>query len=299
MGGIKYPASKRDTKFKTSPHITIFHHQTGKIALLITCTVLLGFCIWTGQGLLPHNIFPLRLSGPHDLEPGTQNTITIPELETILQNEPTASKISEWSHHYTTTTYLPGEGKDQGLWTKDKWEEFGIPETWITEHDVTVGDPLLQSLSLITTFTNSTPKVSFEAGLTEDIPPEDPSTTRTTPYIYSSASGNVTAQFIYANFGFASDYDDLEEAKVDVKGKIAIVKYGRGFRQVKVEEAVKRGVVGVVLYTDPGEDGNITESRGYKAYPDGPSRPFSYIERGTADARSKLSSGTGIIASAD
>lgn len=44
--------------------------------------------------------------------------------------------------------------------------------------------------------------------------------------------------------------------------------------------AVERGLVGLLVYTDPQQDGNITEGHGYKAYPDGPARPETCIERG-------------------
>lgn len=47
------------------------------------------------------------------------------------------------------------------------------------------------------------------------------------------------------------------------------------------------GLIGVILYTDPQQDGNITESRGYKPYPDGPARPGSYIARGAINRHSK------------
>lgn len=295
MGGIYEPGSKSDMRSITSAHFTLSRHQIRNIALLVGISPLIALCFWNqswanqhARGLICHEFLQPWNSSPCGIQP--DNNIPFAELERILQNEPNASKISEWSRYYTSTSYLPGQGKEQGAWTKNKWEEFGIPETWITEHDVTVGDPVHQGLALIEASgnTTNTTKILYEASLAEDIPQDDPSSICTPAYVYSSASGNVTAQFIYANFGFSNDYDELEQANVDVKGKIAVVKYGQGFRQKKVETAAKRGLVGIILYTDPQQDGNITESRGYKPYPDGPARPDSYIERGTASSRSKL-----------
>ena len=45
--------------------------------------------------------------------------------------------------------------------------------------------------------------------------------------------------------------------------------------------AAARGLIGTLIYSDPQQDGNITEGCGYKVYPDGPARPGTCIERGT------------------
>jgi N-acetylated-alpha-linked acidic dipeptidase len=122
--------------------------------------------------------------------------------------------------------------------------------------------------------------VIYEAKLMEELPSDDPSEIRTPAFHGQSSSGNVTAQFVYANFGRGQDYDDLEQNHVDVKGIIAIVKYGIVYRGEKMSTAAKRGLVGILIYSDPQQDGNITEVHGYKAYPDGPARPETCIERG-------------------
>lgn len=173
----------------------------------------------------------------------TEPEFSFTELEGLLQNEPSAETIAEWSRYYSSTPHFAGQGKEQGEWTRDKWAEFGIPETWITEHDTTICDPLHQRLALMEIPSNATneTKLLYEATLTEDVPKDDPSTVRTPAYLYSSASGNVTAQFVYANYGYSEDYDDLEKANVNFKGKIAVVKYGAGYRGEKIDTAAKRG----------------------------------------------------------
>ncbi|KAF3931661.1 hypothetical protein ABW20_dc0109618 [Dactylellina cionopaga] len=124
------------------------------------------------------------------------------------------------------------------------------------------------------------PSVLYEARLMEELPPDDPSKIRTPAFHGSSTSGNVTAQFVYANFGSDQDYDDLEQNHIEIEGKIAIVKYSGGWRGGKMAVAARRGLVGILIYSDPQQDGDITEGHGYKAYPDGPARPETCIERG-------------------
>ncbi len=87
----------------------------------------------------------------------------------------------------------------------------------------------------------------------------------------SSPSGDVTADVVYANYGTLADFDRLKQLGVDVKGKIVIVRYGQNFRGVKVYIAQQRGAAGVIIYSDPADDGY---DRGDK-YPRGPMRPDS------------------------
>ena len=133
-------------------------------------------------------------------------------------------------------------------------------------------------------------EVSFEATLEEDVLEEDHTSglaDRVPTFHGYSASGNVTAQFVYANFGTVQDYQDLVDAKVDLEGKIAIVKYGGIFRGLKVKRAQELGMVGVIIYDDPQSDGEITEENGYKPYPEGPARNPSAVQRGSVQFLSK------------
>lgn len=57
-----------------------------------------------------------------------------------------------------------------------------------------------------------------------------------------------------------------------------IVQYGGGFRGLKILRAQEVGAVGVIIYTDPIEDGEITKENGFEPYPDGPARqPSSFV----------------------
>lgn len=210
-----------------------------------------------------------------------RDVFPLSKLETILLSEPNASHAAQWSYYYTSQSHFPGEGKEQALWTKKKWEEFGIPETEIFKYNASRSVPVFQRLALIDTSEIPSPSVIYEAKLMEELPFNDPSEIRTPAFHGQSSSGNVTAQFVYANFGREQDYDDLEQSHVNVKGKIAIVKYGMIYRGEKMTTAAKRGLVGILTYSDPQQDGNITEGHGYKAYPDGPARPETCIERGS------------------
>ena len=97
------------------------------------------------------------------------------------------------------------------------------------------------------------------------------------PYNASSASGDVTAQVVYANYGRVRDFKQLAARHIDVRGKIVICRYGGNFRGVKVYLAEQRGAAGVLIYSDPQDDGY------YKGdvWPAGPWRPDTAVQRGS------------------
>lgn len=93
----------------------------------------------------------------------------------------------------------------------------------------------------------------------------------------SSGSGDVTADVVYANYGTLEDFTTLDKLGISVKGKIVIVRYGANFRGLKVELAQQRGALGVLIYSDPADDGYVQGDQ----YPRGPWRPASAVQRGS------------------
>ncbi len=97
------------------------------------------------------------------------------------------------------------------------------------------------------------------------------------PFNGMSPSGDVESDVIYANYGTPDDFEKLEKLKIDVRGKIVLVRYGQNFRGVKEFIAQEHGAAGVIIYSDPFDDG---WRRGDK-YPDGPWRPDTAVQRGS------------------
>lgn len=91
----------------------------------------------------------------------------------------------------------------------------------------------------------------------------------------------MTGPLVYVNYGTFQDFEDLRKANVSLEGKVAIARYGGIFRGLKVKRAQELGMVGVIIYTDPGDDGDNTEEKGVKPYPDGPARQASSVQRGS------------------
>ena len=92
-----------------------------------------------------------------------------------------------------------------------------------------------------------------------------------------SPDGDVTADLIYVNRGLPDDYRKLAEMGISVEGKIAIAKYGGSYRGVKAKVAGEQGAVGLIIYSDPADDGYMKGD----VYPRGPWRSADAIQRGT------------------
>jgi len=105
------------------------------------------------------------------------------------------------------------------------------------------------------------------------------------PFNGSSGSGDVTGEVVYANFGRLEDFDQLAKQHIDLHGKIALIRYGANFRGVKVYLAEQRGAIGVLLYSDPQDDGYFKGD----AYPGGPWRPETAVQRGSVQFLFKYS----------
>jgi len=114
---------------------------------------------------------------------------------------------------------------------------------------------------------------------TEEPVPSDPDTAIAEdlpPWNGYAPSSDITAEVVYVNRGSAEDYDRLARMNVDVRGKIVLARYFGGYRGGKSLEGEKRGVAGILVFSDPIDDGWY---RG-EVYPPGPWGPASHFQRG-------------------
>ncbi|KAI5779989.1 N-acetylated-alpha-linked acidic dipeptidase-like protein [Geopyxis carbonaria] len=221
--------------------------------------------------------------------------LPIETLENILFVTPSTEKAREWSQYYTSGPHLGGKNFSQALWTKERWEEMGIPEVEIETYDIYTNYPKGHRLGLLKKIEYSdhnAPRLDqnleyellFEASLEEPVLEEDPTTAledRIPTFHGFSANGNTTAEYVFANYGTFQDFEDLLSHGINITGKVVLCKYGHIFRGLKVKRAQDLGATGVLIYSDPGDDGDITELNGYEAYPNGPARHPDSVQRGS------------------
>ncbi|KAK0747189.1 PA domain-containing protein [Schizothecium vesticola] len=198
--------------------------------------------------------------------------------ETILANSFDNNSIDDWANYYGHQVKLAGLGKEAAEWTRDRWAESGF-DSKLVEYHVYLSYPVHQSLAV--TFANDT---TADVTIQEEGLPEDDVTNRkdSIPTFHGySASGNVSAEYVYVGRGTGADFERLVDLGVDLEGKIALIRYGSIFRGLKVKNAQDHGMIGAIIFTDPADDGNITVAKGYEAYPDGPARHPDSVQKGS------------------
>jgi N-acetylated-alpha-linked acidic dipeptidase len=195
--------------------------------------------------------------------------------EEQFRSVPNQKSAREHLRVLTLEPHIAGtkEDYDTAIYVRDQLRSYGLAAD-LKEYDVWLNYPKTPSvLELITTRRQ-------RLNIHEAVVPADPSSSnpRITPLFNGySASGDVTAPLVYANYGLPNDYDDLKKAGVDVKGKIVIVRYGNSFRGVKAKVAEDHGAIGCIIYSDPADDGYMQGN----VYPKGPWRPGASGQRGS------------------
>ena len=206
---------------------------------------------------------------------GFRDSAAETKLEMQFLGVPDPKLAREHLRILTQAPHLAGTPEDKATadYVAKKFREAGL-ETEIVEYKVWFNYPA---------------EISVEATAPADLSMHGPHAEKVqgdtfeddarviTPYNAMSPSGDVEAEVVYANYGSPEDFRKLEELRVDVRGKIVLVRYGQNFRGVKSFVAQEHSAAGVLIYSDPFDDG---WRKGDK-YPDGPWRPDSGVQRGS------------------
>ena len=194
------------------------------------------------------------------------------QYEEVFSRHVSNDSIAEYSKHLASRPSRVGTyGNEVGLYYSiEALQKAGL-DPYIQSYDVYMSVP--QQISV-----RQTAPVERELDVIEDVAPGTPFADEIVPgYNAYSPAGTVEAELVYANYGRPEDFEELERLGISVKGKIVITRYGKNFRGVKPKQAAKRGAIGMLIYSDPIDDGYIQG----KVYPDGPWRPEDSIQRGS------------------
>jgi hypothetical protein len=176
----------------------------------------------------------------------------------------------------TALPHTAGSARDNltAVHTASLWQQYGLANVEIEALDVLLSMPVRSAVTVRLAFANgSVDDVSLR--LNESVRPQVPENPVT--WNAYSGSGVVTAKVVYCHYG---RHEDFERVKASVPGNVALVRYGRSFRGNKVHNAEMFGAVGVLIYSDPADDGPVPD-KNELAYPDGPWRAPDSVQRGS------------------
>jgi N-acetylated-alpha-linked acidic dipeptidase len=230
------------------------------------------------SSLLLVSTLSLAQNGPADHLLGFTADHAKSELKYEKEFKAAISPASEKAFHreFTRTPHPAGTIHDKEVadYIAKTWREQGLEDVVIRQYDVLGSLPKEVVVEM-------TAPVAYKAGLREAAYGADPETKNPEvrgAWTSMSASGEVTAPIVYAHSGNPSDYEVLKQHGLDVKGKIVLVRYSNpySYRGFKALTAQRMGAAGMLVYSDPAEDGY---KKG-KVFPDGPYGPETHIQRG-------------------
>ena len=196
-------------------------------------------------------------------------------IEAQFRAAPSAATAREELRRLTSEAHIAGSPEDYAtaVYVRDQMRGFGL-NSEIKEYQVLLSFP--RTPSIVELIGPRRERLQVR----ENVVPEDPtSSSRKIVPLYNgySAAGDITAPLVYVNYGLPPDYEAVRKAGIDVKGKIVIARYGNSFRGVKARVAEENGAIGLIIYSDPADDGFAQGD----VYPKGPWRPESSGQRGS------------------
>lgn len=183
--------------------------------------------------------------------------------------------LREWLKRLSARPHAVGQPYDRenAEFIAAQFRSWGF-DTNIETFDVLFPTPKTRVLELLA-------PEKFTAKLQEPALPEDATSNQQSEqlpvYNAYSIDGDVTAPLVYVNYGVPADYEELEKRGVDVRGKIAIARYGGSWRGIKPKVAAEHGAIGCLIYSDPRNDGFYQGD----VYPKGAWRNENGAQRGS------------------
>ncbi|HEY4733566.1 MAG TPA: M28 family metallopeptidase [Gemmatimonadaceae bacterium] len=225
--------------------------------------------------LLPALVSAVRLSA-QTAAPGysPQSSTSERALEAAAMNGPSPARASEHSRFLSAQPHMAGTPAQARTrdYVVSQMKSWGL-ETEVRAYKVWMPHP---TSTRVWRISPNPIELSLQEG-----PIAEDTTSGAFPQVMAfngyGAAGDVRGEVVYVNYGLIEDYAQLDSMHVSVNGKIAIARYGRSFRGIKAREAEKHGALGLLIYSDPADDGFV---RG-DVYPLGPMRPSNGIQRGS------------------
>ena len=199
----------------------------------------------------------------------------INDLQKEFDSSLNKNDLKIWMERFSAYPHHLGSSYDKSnaLYIDSLYKSWGF-DSHIEEFKVLFPTPKSRLLEM-------TEPRKYKAKLFEPPLKEDRTSSQTDEqlptYNAYSIDGDVTGELVYVNYGTPQDYDVLEEHGVDVKGKIAIARYGAAWRGIKPKVAAEHGAIGCIIYSDPKDDGYYQGD----VYPKGPFRSEDGVQRGS------------------
>eukprot|EP01084_Bolivina_argentea_P069177 125931_1 len=199
-------------------------------------------------------------------------------LESKLLAIPDPEKARNNSQYMTSFPHILGSENNTilGEYFQQQLQSMNIKNTTIQYHIVNVS-----RYNNAEAYIFDSDDESIALNLSEAIVDGDPTSItdlRHQAFLGFSSSGDISGNLLYVNYAHRSDFQTLETLGINLTGAIGICRYGGGmFRGVKADQADQFGLSGLIIYSDPQDDGFV---RG-PVFPNGAWMPSTGYQRGS------------------
>jgi N-acetylated-alpha-linked acidic dipeptidase len=197
------------------------------------------------------------------------------DLEQKFDSVLKADNLRDWMKRLSARPHHAGSpyGKENAEFMVSLFKSWGF-EAQLERFDVLFPTPKIRILEMVS-------PEKFTAKLEEPTLKEDTTSNQKSEqlptYNAYSIDGDVTGDAVYVNYGIPSDYEELARRGIDVKGKIAIARYGGSWRGIKPKVAAEHGAIACLIFSDPKNDGFYQGD----VYPKGAWRQENGVQRGS------------------
>lgn len=133
-----------------------------------------------------------------------------------------------------------------------KWKSAGLENVHFKNYTVLLSYPNFTSPNHVRIYDKEGNKLFENAGISSPlIPNEQDAPNAGLQWLAYSGDGTVIGDPVYCHFGRQQDFEYLKKEGIDVKDKIALIRYGGAFRGDTVRIARMQGAIGVILFSDP------------------------------------------------
>ncbi|CAO2584404.1 Aminopeptidase NAALADL1 [Lemmus lemmus] len=244
-------------------------HWAKILGAVIGAAALLGLGIILGHFAIP------KATEPPDLDL---------EILNLVMEQLNASRIRENLRELSKEPHVASSPRDEALVSLllERWQDTatGLDSAKTYGYNVLLSFPNREQPNVVEVVgPNGSVFHSFQPG-EKNLTGEQVGPNVLQPYAAYAPAGTPQGLLVYANHGSEADFQELEARGIKLDGTIALTRYGGVGRVAKAINAAKHGVVGVLVYTDPG-DINDGKSLPSETFPNSWGLPPSGVERGS------------------
>ncbi|CAD6189092.1 unnamed protein product [Caenorhabditis auriculariae] len=175
--------------------------------------------------------------------------------DSLLQNID-VERIKQYLRRFTKEPHVAGTeaNKKVAYAIASAWSEAGLDDVHTIPYEVLLSYPKFDIPNRVIIKSSNGKEIFRSSGVSPVIIAEEQSGKYAGhQWLAWSANGSVSGEVVYCNRGSDNDFKNLAHLGASVEGKIALMRYGEGFRGDKVHRAQKNGAIGAILFSDPSD----------------------------------------------